>query len=87
MDVMYPCCNLRDRHGIDIPCTQTLLAAMTPLEYRASFMSFNGMVLRISQSLGPLVMGLITGFTGINRVFMGAAVIAMAMMVFIQILM
>ena len=74
-------------HGVNIPCTQTLLASMAPIEYRASFMSFNKMVLRIGQSLGPLVMGLIMGFAGLNGVFIGVAVIAMAMMVFIQILM
>ena len=74
-------------HGINIPCTQTLLASMAPLEFRASFLSFNGMVLRVGQSLGPLVMGLIMGFAGLDGVFIGAAAIAFLMMVFIRILM
>ena len=40
-------------HGMIIPVSQTLLADEAILEYRAAFMSLNGAMLRIGQSLGP----------------------------------
>ena len=44
-------------HGINIPCIQILLTGIAPIEYRAAFMSVNGMVLRLGQTLGPVLMG------------------------------
>lgn len=43
--------------GMNIPATQALLSDLAPEENRAVFMSLNGMVLRLGQTLGPLVMG------------------------------
>lgn len=43
--------------GMNIPATQALLSNLAPEENRAVFMSLNGMVLRLGQTLGPLVMG------------------------------
>lgn len=63
--------------GIIIPCTQTLLAGLTPTEYRGAYMSLNGMVLRIGQTLGPVLMGAAMGLWGIDGAFYaGAAFIA-----------
>ncbi len=63
-------------HGINIPLVQTLLANISPLEYRGAFMSMNGMILRGGQTLGPLIAGLFYTFNGINSVFIFGSVIA-----------
>ncbi|MFC1581757.1 MFS transporter, partial [Candidatus Neomarinimicrobiota bacterium] len=44
-------------HGLNIPTIQTLLAELSSTEERGVIMSLNGMVLRIGQTLGPIVMG------------------------------
>ena len=64
-------------HGINIPTIQTLLASMTPLEHRAAFMSLNGMVLRLGQTLGPLLIGLFFTLWGINGAFLLGALFAL----------
>jgi len=56
-------------HGMNIPSIQTLLAELAPLEYRAAFMSLNGMVLRLGQTLGPVIMVPIFAGWGITGVF------------------
>lgn len=65
--------------GINFPSNQALLTGMAPIEYRAAFMSINGMVLRLGQTLGPLIMGLVFTFGGINGVFFTAAVLGVLM--------
>jgi len=64
-------------HGINIPTIQTLLASMAPLEHRAAFMSLNGMVLRLGQTLGPLLIGLFFTLWGINGAFLLGALFAL----------
>jgi ACDE family multidrug resistance protein len=65
-------------HGLNIPSIQTLLAGLAPMEHRAAFMSVNGMVLRLGQTLGPLLMGAVFGLWGIGGVFYAGAVFAIA---------
>lgn len=65
-------------HGINIPSIQTLLSNIAPLEYRAAFMSMNGMVLRIGQTLGPVIMGLVFAVSNITFVFLAGALFAVA---------
>jgi ACDE family multidrug resistance protein len=65
-------------HGLNIPSIQTLLAGLAPMEHRAAFMSINGMVLRLGQTLGPLLMGVVFGLWGIGAVFYAGAVFAIA---------
>ena len=69
--------------GINIPTIQTLLASLAPIQYRAAFMSVNGMVLRIGQSAGPVIIGaLATGF-GAGPAFLilsGVAVLSFVML-------
>ncbi len=64
-------------HGINIPSIQTSLSNIAPLEYRAAFMSMNGMVLRIGQTLGPLVMGFVFSISSITSVFIAGAAFAL----------
>ncbi|MBN1904724.1 MAG: MFS transporter [Deltaproteobacteria bacterium] len=69
-------------HGINIPCIQTLLAGLAPVEYRATFMSINGMVLRLGQTLGPLIMGVALTLWGIRGPFFAGAVFGLFMFFF-----
>lgn len=61
-------------HGINIPCIQILLTGITPIEYRAAFMSVNGMVLRLGQTLGPILMGAVFIVGGLNYPFYAGAI-------------
>ena len=49
------------------------------MEHRAIFMSANGMVLRIGQTLGPLVMAGVFAWGGMDRVFYAAMAICLGM--------
>jgi MFS family permease len=65
--------------GINVPALQTLLTGSVPLEYRAAFMSANGMVLRLGQTLGPVVIGgFYIGF-GMDASFYAGGVVAVLM--------
>lgn len=66
-------------HGMNLPSIQTLLARLAPLEYRAAFLSLNGMVLRLGQTLGPLIMGLVYLLGGFESIFFLSAGLAVAM--------
>jgi ACDE family multidrug resistance protein len=67
--------------GLSIPNLQTLLAGLAPLEHRGAFMSVNGVILRLGQTVGPPLMGLTFGVWGIEGAFYTAAAIAAAMFV------
>ncbi len=68
-------------HGVNLPSIQTLLAKLAPIEYRAAFMSLNGMVLRLGQTLGPLVMGAIFLVGGFEATFFVSAGLSVAMFI------
>ncbi|MBN1290381.1 MAG: MFS transporter, partial [Candidatus Latescibacteria bacterium] len=55
--------------GINIPCITSILASLAPFEHRAAFLSINSMMLRVGQTMGPLLMGLIAGIGGTTGVF------------------
>jgi len=65
--------------GVNIPALQTLLASSAPLEYRGAFMSANGTVLRLGQTLGPVLMGLVFVAWGMVPVFYFGAIVAVLM--------
>jgi MFS family permease len=65
--------------GLNIPSLQTMLTNLAPVENRAVFMSLNGMVLRIGQTLGPIIMGFIFVAFGIAGVYYAGAVFALLM--------
>lgn len=68
-------------HGLFIPTIQSLLVSLAPLNERAFFMSLNTTILRIGQTLGPLVLGLAYGLGGLSAVFACGAAIAVVMLV------
>ena len=63
-------------HGTNMPCVQILLTGVSSIENRAAFMSINGMVLRMGQTLGPLLMGTVYAMGGLGCVFFAGAVLA-----------
>lgn len=65
--------------GLNVPVIQTLLADLAPMEQRAAVMSLNGMVLRMGQTTGPLIMGVAYSFWGIDGAFLGGAFAALTL--------
>ncbi len=65
-------------NGISIPSILTMLTGLAPAEYRAAFMSVNAMVLRMGQTLGPLVAGAMLQIRGLPGAYFGSAVLAIA---------
>lgn len=63
--------------GINIPTVQTLLSELAPGGYRAAFMAANGTVIRLGQTVGPVLMGVIAGVWGLEAVFYSAIVLAL----------
>jgi MFS family permease len=66
--------------GINQPSSQSILISLAPESRRAGFLSVNSTILRIGQSLGPLIMGTIITFWGMDGVFYAGAVLSLAMM-------
>jgi len=73
-------------HGLNIPTIQTLLAGLSSTEERGIIMSLNGMVLRIGQTLGPLVMGIIFVGWGLESTFYTGSILALIMFIITKIL-
>jgi ACDE family multidrug resistance protein len=67
-------------HGVNIPSIYSLMAGYAPMEHRGVLMSVNGTVLRLGQTMGPLVMGLAFTLWGITGPFYVGA--ALALLVF-----
>jgi ACDE family multidrug resistance protein len=67
--------------GINLPSLMALLADQAPMEQRGALMSINGMVLRLGQTLGPLLMGMVFATGGLGGVFIAGAACAMVMLV------
>jgi len=70
-------------HGVNFPSIQSLLAGMAPMKYRGAFMSLNGMVLRLGQTLGPLVMGFVFLMSGIDATFYAGGFFALLMLLLV----
>lgn len=66
--------------GINLPSLMTWLATLAPMEQRGILMSVNGMVFRLGQTLGPMVMGMLFGWSGFWGVFIGGAACALLML-------
>lgn len=59
--------------GLNLPSTLTLITDLAPEAQRGAVLSLNGMILRLGQTLGPLVMGLAFGLGGFDAVYVGGA--------------
>jgi len=65
--------------GLTIPCIQSLLVDMAPLGHRAAFLSVNSLMLRLGQTLGPVLMGSVFLTGGTDTVFLVGALLAVLM--------
>ncbi|MBS1262724.1 MAG: Bacillibactin exporter [Calditrichaeota bacterium] len=63
-------------HGVIIPTVLTLIAGASPPDQRAAVMSLNGMVLRVGQTLGPVIIGGAYSLWGLDSTFHTGAAIA-----------
>ena len=64
-------------HGINLPVIMTLLTGMAPHEYRAAFMSLNGMMIRLGQTFGPVLIGLIVLKGSLSGAFYAGAALSL----------
>ncbi len=69
--------------GLNIPMLMNTLTSLAPMKQRAAFMATNGMILRLSQSVSPMLMALFYVALGIEAVFIAGAVCALLMMLLI----
>lgn len=63
--------------ALNMPSLLTSLTNLAPDNQRGAFMSLNGMVLRIGQTLGPLVVGIGFSLGDINGVYYMSALVAL----------
>jgi len=66
-------------HGLLIPSIQNLLVGFASIKERAAFMSVNSMVLRIGQTIGPLLIGVFYAIGSLQASFIAGAVVALVM--------
>jgi len=66
--------------GVNLPSLMTVLAGQAPMEQRGALISINGMVLRLGQTLGPVIMGTMFTLAGFGGVFIGGIVCALVML-------
>ena len=67
--------------GLNLPVIMTLLSSEAPLEQRAAVMAANGTLLRLSQTLSPMLMGLSYAAFGLDSVYLFGALAALAMFI------
>ncbi|NDV18443.1 MFS transporter [Pseudodesulfovibrio sp. JC047] len=57
--------------GLNIPTIMTMLTTIAPMEQRGAFMAANGLLLRLAQTIAPLLMGILYSLFGMDAVFYG----------------
>ncbi len=57
--------------GLNIPVVMSLLTALAPMEQRGAFMATNGFLLRLAQTIAPMLMGGLYALYDIHAVFIG----------------
>ncbi|MFQ5703556.1 MAG: MFS transporter [Gemmatimonadales bacterium] len=67
-------------NGLNIPSIMTILTGFAPSEYRAAFMALNGTLLRLGQTLGPVIVGVAVQAFGMSGSFVASSVLALAML-------
>ncbi len=67
-------------NGINVPSLMAILSRFAPTEYRAAFMSLNGTVLRLGQTLGPVLFGTVYVAFGVSVAFYAGAILALGML-------
>jgi len=70
-------------HGLLVPSIQNLLVGFASIKERAAFMSVNSMVLRVGQTIGPLLIGVFYAIGSLSGSMLGGAGVALVMLVVI----
>ena len=81
---IFPILLFGSAQALNIPSLQTILANLAPDNQRGAFMSLNGMMLRIGQTIGPLIIGIGYAKKGLTGAYLlGAFVALLGMLVLI----
>lgn len=72
--------------GATLPSVTTLLNRMAPGRYRAGYMAMYGTLLRLGQTVGPLLAGGLHAWLGMDSVFWAASLLALAMLATVLVL-
>ena len=62
--LLIPVLLLGIAQGINLPSILSMAAGLAPTEYRAAFMSINSSMIRLGQTVGPLIVGLFYVYGG-----------------------
>ena len=62
--------------GLNIPTIMTMLTTLAPMERRGALMAANGLLLRLAQTIAPLLMGGVYALYGMEAVFVGGFICA-----------
>jgi MFS family permease len=73
-------------HGLAIPNVQTMIVGFASINERAIFMAVNSMVLRIGQTLGPIIISLFYILDGIDATFFAGAGVALIMILVVYLM-
>ncbi len=73
-------------HGVNIPTFLTLLSEYSTPDQRGALMSINGMILRLGQTLGPLVISGVFTLWGLDPTFFAGAAVAGLMLLVVLML-
>lgn len=65
--------------GASLPNLLNILTGLAPVEQRALFLSLNGTILRIGQTFGPFMMGIIYGIWQLEGVYLLSSLLALTM--------
>lgn len=79
--MLLPICTFGLAQGFNFPNLTTLLASLAPIEHRAAIMAVNGTVLRLAQTIAPLIFALLFWLGGLMTVYFAGAALAAAMFV------
>ncbi|CAN5637204.1 MFS transporter [soil metagenome] len=81
--LLIPAVILGVANGINIPNIFSLLNEVAPADNRGAFLSINGMILRLGQTIGPLFMAAIAVPLGLTGAYLAAAAVALAAFVMV----
>ncbi len=76
--LLVPAAILGVANGINVPNIFSLLNEVAPNDNRGAFLSVNGMILRLGQTIGPLFMATIAVPLGLTGAYLAAAAVALA---------
>lgn len=65
--------------GANLPNLMNILTSLAPIEQRAVFLSLNGTILRIGQTIGPFLMGIVYGIWHLEGVYLSGSILSMVM--------